>query len=54
MSISGEPTTKVWYCKQINRVRVASTPGGAAYTVEEARELQDEIEAAIAEAEADG
>ena len=46
-----DPEVKVWYDKTIGKVRVASTPGGNAFSAEQARELRDELDAAIEAAE---
>lgn len=44
------PRVEVWSDDSIGKVRVASTPGGDALSVEEAENLRDELDAAIEQA----
>lgn len=43
---------KIWYSYAIESVRVASTPGGGSFNIEQAEQLRDELDEAIAEAKA--
>lgn len=53
--MSNEDTTRekveVWYCEAIEKVRICSDPGGDALTLVGAKELRDELDAAIQTAE---
>jgi len=44
---------QVWYAGEIGKIRIASTPGGDALDVTEARKFREELTAAIEEAEGD-
>ena len=46
-----DPDVSIWFDEGIEKVRVSSTPGGNAYSAEEARELREELDAAIEAAE---
>lgn len=48
-----DPAVSIWFDESIGKVRVSSTPGGNAFSAAEARDLRDELEAAIAAAESD-
>jgi len=46
-------TNKVqfWYSKAISKVRATADPGGDAFDIQEAKELREEFDRAIQEAE---
>lgn len=48
-----DQTTEIWYSEAIEKVRVCSDPGGDAFSTKNAKELRDELDAAIQKAEGD-
>ena len=42
---------KAWYSEPVDQIRVTATPGGIAIGVDEAKELRDELDSVIREAE---
>lgn len=52
--MSENQSIDVWYGKSIEKIRVDSSPGGVALTPDEARELRNELETVIEEADSDG
>ena len=51
MNFDSDPDVSIWFDESIEKVRVSSTPGGNAFDAEEARELHEELDAAIEAAE---
>jgi len=46
-----EPNAEVWFDASIEKVRIASTPGGDSFDAEAARSFREELDAAIAQLE---
>lgn len=45
---SGNDThLQAWHSEEIDKIRVAASPGGVALSAEQAKELRDELDAAI-------